>query len=328
MRKNILFLCAICINVIVFAQGKTEIYLKKTPALPRDSCNISKAEAENFYNQVSELIVEVENDIDALNEQVDQNADNNEAAAKENAMKLMQQYGMSEEDMAKMKNKDLSDEDKEEIANNMMMQQANMSMDEAKKLQNMSEAGQQAYATAYATEMMATQTYDPQQQAKSDDAKNSYQLISEQQVIIGKINANNTKIANLYAEIENDPSGKKMLDNIAKWNSQWTNLIGIDYGQGKQMDSLYALMKNEKIKYCEKFTPKYRNALRQHLSIFKAALPDYRQMADITDQLTKSQTGISTPPESKELMSLQSLKSYLEKLKDVSRYKLYYPEDN
>jgi hypothetical protein len=94
------------------------------------------------------------------------------------------------------------------------------------------------------------------------------------------------------------------------------------------MDSLYALMKNEKIKYCEKFTPKYRNALRQHLSIYKTSLPDYKQMADITDQLTKSQTGVTTPPESKELMSLQSLKGYLEKLKDVSKYKLYYPEDN
>lgn len=145
---------------------------------------------------------------------------------------------------------------------------------------------------------------------------------------MGKITVNSQKIGNQYAAIENDPSGQEMLKKIETWHNKLMSMTGVDYGQGKKMDSLSVLIKNEQIKYCNKFTPKYRAALRLHLAILKSSLPDYQRLGEITSELTKAQAGIAIPPESKEIATLEALKEYLGKLKDANKFKLYYSESN
>ncbi len=330
MRKVILFLAVASISVIANAQGITEAYLQKTPAIPNNTCDVKKTVVDNFENQVSAIRAQVGDDITKLNQLSKQNAKANETASKEAAMQQMsQQYGMSPEDMAKMQNaKNLSQEEKMAMANTMMMQQTNMSMGEAQNFQNMSEEGKQAYAGAYTAEAMANQQGNPQSPGTNSMALTMNELVSEQQTLATKIAAETEKINNLYAPIENDPSEKEMLDKMNKWQSQWYSMGGVDYGQGKQMDSLAALIVNEKISYCQKFSPKYASALGQHLLILTALLPDYKRMADVSDQITKNQTTMVNPPECKDIESLKALKDYLAKLDGAYKYKLYYPEDN
>ncbi len=106
---------------------------------------------------------------------------------------------------------------------------------------------------------------DPKQKAKSDAAKSQYELVTSQQAIAQKLSVIEQKIAALYTPIEGDPERQKMLDRMDAWHSKLTALSGIDYGQGKQMDSLAVLIKKEQIAYCNKFTPRYRAALRKHI---------------------------------------------------------------
>jgi hypothetical protein len=329
MKKIIFSLVAISIAVLVSAQTKTADYMKKIPVLPRDSCNVSKAGNESFKTQISSLHDEISNEIGRLNKLAKKSTANDEAAAKEAALKQMSQYGMSQEDMEKMKNaKNMSAADKQAMANKMMQQQTNMSPDEIKNLSKMSDAGKKAYAEGYATEAKAVSQANPESQPADNNTQNISELLSQQQSILGRISAYDQSIGNLYASIENDPSRQEMLDRIDNWKSKYGRMIGVDAGQGKQMDSLALLVKKEQIKYCDQFTPKYRAALRQHRQILNSALPDYQKLGEITSHVTMAQTGIALPPECMETGALEAINEYLGKLKQVHKFKLYFPEDD
>lgn len=320
----------VALTMTVTAQTRTQEYMKKIPALPKDSCNITRASAEDFIARVAVLRDQMVSEIEQLRESIDSHMEANAPTAEENAMKQMSQmYGMSQADLEKMKNaKNMSAADKQALANNMMSQQANMTMDEAKNLATMSEAGRQAYTEAYATEAMATANTDPNQASRNDYARNLYNNNVAQQAAYDKINDINNRIVALYAPVTNDPERQKMLDRINAWNSKLTSMMGIvSDSEARIMDSISLRIKNEQIAYCNRYTPQYRAALRKHLQIVKASMPEYIRFGEISAATTKSQTGIDMPAEGKELSSLEAVADYLRALQDAYKYKLYYAED-
>jgi len=323
------FLIAVTVTLSAGAQNISNGYLMKIPALPADSCNVTRAGVERFTQQVSALAGQLKDEIDTLNRTVNRHMKANEGSAQERAMKQMsQQYGMSQSDIEKMKNsKNMTAEEKQAFANKMMSQQTNMTVDEAKNLGKMSEAGRKAYAEAYVTEAMATSQADPKQQAQNDALKSQYYLVNSQQATVKKLSAIEQNISALYSPIEADPERQKMLDRIGQWNNKIMSMTGIDYGQGKEMDSLAVLIKNEQIAYCNKFTPRYRAALRKHLELLKTSMPDYQSLGKITAEVTKVQTGIEMPAGGTEIPALKAIDAYLNALQDAFDYNLYFPED-
>lgn len=329
MKKIVFFLIAVTFTLAAGAQKISNGYLMKIPALPVDTCNITRAGITDFTNQVSGLSAEISAEISRLNKLAKTSAGNSEAASKEEALKQMSQYGMSQEDMEKMKNsKNMSAADKQAMASKMMSQQTNMSMDEIKNLSKMSDAGKQAYAEGYATEAMAVSQTNPKSQPVNSSVANLSALVGEQQALTGKIATTGQKIGNLYSGIENDPAGQEMLDRMGQWKSQWVSMGGVDYGQGQQMDSLDLLIKKEQIKYCDKYTQAYRAALLQHLTILKSSLPDYQRLGEVTAEITMTQTGVVLPPETRETEALKAVKEYINKLDNAYQFKLYFPEDD
>ncbi len=325
----------IIISVLIFsscfiqAQTITDEIVKKIPALPKDSCNISRAAMEAFQQNVANAIEQTEAEIDRLNEIVDQKSEGSEELAKENAMKQMsQQYGLSQEQMAQMKSGNMSAADKQKMANQILQQQTNMSMGEVQNLSKMSDAGKKAYTEAYAAEMQASVQANPEKYKVNEAAGNMHELISSQQAVLGRINSNAQKIGGLYSSIDSDPAIQRSYKKIDEWHDKLTSMIGIDYGQGKQMDSLSMLIQREQIKICDKYTPTYRAALRQHFSVMKSSFSDQEELGRITSELTKMQTGVVLPVENTEVAKLQSVKGYLNNLKDAYKFKLYFLEDN
>ncbi|MDZ7604313.1 MAG: hypothetical protein U5K79_01725 [Cyclobacteriaceae bacterium] len=136
------------------AQKLTETYLRKAPPLPKDSCGITRVAMEQFTQSVRDLTDQLNEEISALNEKMDEQASENEEAIKENAMQQMtQQYGMSSEQINKMKSSDgMSEAEKDVLAGQIVMQQTSMSMEDIQKLSKMSDAEKNAYAA----QMMAT----------------------------------------------------------------------------------------------------------------------------------------------------------------------------
>lgn len=331
MKKATLILIALGIASLASSQTTLESYMKRVPVLPRDSCNITRAAMESFVSQISALIDELDSDIEERGRIADENAEENRSTMEDNVVKQMQQqYGMSDADINSLKNaKNLSPADKQALANKMMMQQTNISMDEAKNMSKMSEAGKKAYAEAYAAEAMATAQVEPKKQTGNENARTMLALTNEQQALINKIQSGQQKIAGMYAAIENDPTGKAILARISKWHEKLVSMMGeVSDSEAKYIDSLSLLITNEHIRYCELFTPKYREVLRQDLANFKASLPDCRRLDEVSGELMKIQTGVAAPPESAETTSLAALNTYLGNLKNAYKYKLYYPEDN
>ncbi len=149
-----------------------------------------------------------------------------------------------------------------------------------------------------------------------------------QQAAYDKINDINNRIVALYAPVTNDPERQKMLDRINAWNSKLTSMMGIvSDSEARIMDSISLRIKNEQIAYCNRYTPQYRAALRKHLQIVKASMPEYTRFGEFSAATTKSQTGIDMPAEGKELSSLEAVADYLRALQDAYKYKLYYAED-
>ncbi len=329
MRKLIFLLIAISVTIMASAQTKTNEYLKKIPAMPKDSCNVTKANAEAYKAMVGNIIDQLKADIDNLSELQSKTMENNKETTEKTMMnKMSQQYGISQEDLEKIKNKkNMTDAEKKELANKMVQQQTNMSMEEVTKLSKMSDAGKKAYAEAYATEAMATSQTDPNQKAKTENAQNMYDLMQAQQNINNKTSSITQQEADLYTPVNSDPERQKMLDRMDKWNSEIMAMAGIGDGQEHQIDSLSLLIKNEKIKYCNIYSPKWRNALRQHYKMLKASIPDFLEFGKANAAMNKAQTGIETPEECLEIGSLATILHYLQALQGVYGAKLYYPEE-
>ncbi|HEY3388972.1 MAG TPA: hypothetical protein VGK38_05335, partial [Prolixibacteraceae bacterium] len=242
----------ILVSYFANAQTDTEAFIKKIPAIPKDSCGITRAAVESFSQKVNVLIDQVDEEIRGLNEKADAQAPTTEAAAKDAAMKQMsQKYGLSQDEMNKMKSGKMSATEKKEMANKILQLQTNMSMGEVQNLSKMSSAGKKAYAEAYATEAQAMGQANPKQHSSNQDA-NTYQLASEQQAVMADISAAGQKIGNLYATIDSDPTGPEMLKKIENWHNKLMSMTGVDYGQGKKMDSIAVLIKNEQVRYCAK----------------------------------------------------------------------------
>ena len=115
--KNFFRLFVLLSLTVVYANAQTnaESFLNKMPGLPKDSCNITKTEVESLTQKVSALIDQTENEIDVLNEKANEKGHGNEEAAKEAAMQQMsQQYGLSQDEMNKMKSGKMSAAEKQQ----------------------------------------------------------------------------------------------------------------------------------------------------------------------------------------------------------------------
>jgi len=326
--KRVLFLfMTACCTAVTSAQFVTEGYLNRTPALPKDACNITFAQVESFTSQVNSLLSQVNNAIGQMNQSTRQSAKVNEAAAKQQAAKQMAQFGMSQEDIAKMKSGKMTAEEKKALANKMMMQQTNISVDEMKATKGMTDEGKKAYSEALTTEMIASGQSGQIKSSTPGNAPSLASLVQEQQQIMGNLSSRDQEFTTLYTSLENNAEGQQMLKRIETWKSKWSSMVGVDAGQGKQMDSLQVLIRQEEIKYCEKLTPLYREALRTHLAVIKSSLSDYRRLAEITGQIAELQAGIPAAAGGNDITGMTALREFLSKLSNAYKYKLSYPEE-
>jgi len=328
---SLLIIAILCVAGTIYSQSATEAYMKRIPALPRDTCNISRAAAGSWEQQISLLANELDKDIESRKRNMDDYMEKNRETMQNNIINQMQQQtGLSNEDIEKMKNsKNMSKEERLAMANQMMMQQTNISMAEAQNLSKMSEAGKKAWAEGYAAEAQANAQANPKKQTTGLNVSNLMALQTEQQNLLGKITAEGSRIVSLYTEVENDPSGKAIRDKIEKLSRELNGMgtIIMNDQDMKKVNSLTKQIRDEQTRYCNIMTPKYRAVLPKHLASLKASMPDYRRFAEITSEINKAQTGVGTPPESHEITSMEGVLDYLGRLKDAYKYNLHYAED-
>jgi hypothetical protein len=325
MKRKSFLIITLFICFRAFTQVTPEAFLGMLPALPKEACAF-KMDARNSYldkvNSLSELI---DNEISRRHMAEKANAETNNQQAMNN---MAQQYGLSPEDMEKMKSgKKMTDEEKRALADKMLQQNNNMSMDEVDNLKKMDKDGKKAWAEGYSTEMMAVQAADPQKSQEMQlKAKNIYELAALQKHILDSLLAISSKFSQQLSEIENDSLAKVMRENISKWHEELMSLTGIDYGQGGRMDELARKIKAEKGAYCQRYTPRYMEILKNCEAFTRSGITACYRVEKITARLTKLQTGVDLNIEPGE-MGITSVHDYVTKLRDVFKYNLFNASD-
>lgn len=292
LRKNVMKLC---ITILVFSSlmfsaiGQTDPqnYLSRIPSLPEKACDMTIIEKSGYSDIINDLNKDITNEIRQLKKEAKSNARDNEEKIKQNMAK---QYGLSEADLEKMKNK------------------KNMSEAERKELMQ---------------KMMKNSKMPDQKQSM-----NNFELAAEQKNLIDKISSINNEFNDKLNDL--DKTNESAVSDLnSKREPLLTELRSINDGEGgTEQDAIHRKNVLEKIhfaeeQYCGKMTPLYYLLLEERLAVLKSILPDYKRLQEVNSELNKNSTGIEKDIATPGLMELEAIEEYVGLLKSVFKYADY-----
>lgn len=236
------------------------------------------------------------------------------------------QYGLSQSDIDKMKNsKNLSKDEREkqrrEMADKMMMNSGGISMAEIDQIKGDTTA-QKAWAQGYSTQKMAEQSFDPQKsQNEQKQNMSMYELTSLQKKLSDSLSAAESKYLKQFYEIEQDTSGRKLLREIDTLNKKLSDLGGVDYGQGGEMEALFESIKAKSLSYCVKYSTEYIDLLEGYRIFVMNSIPSWNRLQHITLSLNEMQTGVKIE-EQEGTFALECIKRFVDKMGKSDQYYL------
>ncbi len=323
MKKNFLAYLFLLANTVLFAQSTPESVLQKLPVAP-DTKKVCSAtgETKRLYRETVEGFEEmVEETLSNLEENEEQDAITMQEQAKK---KIAADYNISASDMQKMQKGNMSEAEKQAMIDKMMQQKFNISMEEVKDVSKMSKSGQEAWAEGFATEQIAEAEANPKKnQEELKKNMSLFEMTKEKDELYKKLMAEERAIGEKFAELDSDKAGIKLLKEIDSLFAAYSKLIGIDYGQGGQMEAIRTQITLKRQAYCNKYSPLYLNLLDQHRVMVSKNIPDYYRLEELTNKTNKAVLGTSIDVVKKGALGFQFLKGYIRKLKDAYKYCIY-----
>jgi len=303
--KNI-FIAALCFFSVQVLAQTGEYFFDKLPTLPGAVCEVDTASKNEYMRRLGIISREIEEIVSKKKKEVQKEADK---LKPEMEKKVAQEYGLSGADVQKLKDKNLSKEEKKKIADKMLQDKANISMEEIERLKKMSKEGKEAWAEAYGTEVMANMpsgdSVKTEEQIKMEKEleKNSKlnELVKEQQLLINKIDAVNKIYENKMVEFRKEDSLQTFILNeeLKPLREQLSN-----YPTKDQQKSIYQLMAQHYITYCSLLSPKYINIIKDVKNSVGPLLPDYNRLEEINTEINKIMFGAKDGLNSPGLMQL------------------------
>ena len=324
MKKLLITAFAFALTNLIQPQTDPKNYLAKVPSLPNQPCSLTLDQKDNYLEKVNLLSKELQNEIDYRKETVEKNYEESADDMKKNMMK---NSGLSDEDIQKIQDKgDLTEDEKRELANKMLKQKANLTMNDVDKLKNMSDAERKAWGTNYGKDQMKKIQSNPESmKVEQEKNKKSFELAQEQKLLLDKISANDNKFSSQLKELN-----EIEISEAAKFDQAKQPLIAelrtINDGEGateadskhraEVLKKLHALEEN----YCNQMTPKYYEILQNRWSSIESLLPDYRRLEEVNAELNKTTTGITNSLSSPGFMEIGAIEGYVSLLKSVFKY--------
>jgi hypothetical protein len=326
----LLFLMSIAISGFLNAQISASDYLKKAPPIPQKDCIVPANIQDAFVGKVNQLMAMMEADARERKEAANDFMEAHQGDMQQNMMK---KAGFDDAAIKKaQKGEKMSEAEAMEMANKMIQQQANMSLDEAKNLKNMSKEGQEAWAQGYAAEQMAVAQANPGQ-IKGADQENMklYEMLTEQSELRNKTSSMENNIKLKYNLLEADANTAKVILE-KELEPLYKELRSINDGEGateadvKHSERVMKQIHDKQDKFCEKFTPRMLLFLEECKKEVEAALPDYDKAEELQFQITALQTSTDFNIPGKGSYSIAAAQIYLAYLAEAYRYKLYRSE--
>ena len=339
MKRLILFIFLFAFSACIHGQKTASVYFQELPAPMEDPCNIDSTRM--YYKQVGEVLGEVSRDINARKKEVDDCMKEHKQQAKETMAKNTG-LNLTPEQMEKMKkdSKNMTQQQKMQMADAMMQQYANVSMEEVqaqkKNAKAKDTAAMKGWAMAVSTEKMADEKDDPAKiQAEQLKMKSSADLSQKQKDINAKLLAGGGKYTQLLDSLQKDadtawsemvrqmaPLYAKMDTILAQWGREENKT---DAGQQSvdQQVKVYIDMINEiRNKYCLPLTPRYVDILNGLLYYLPGTFADCDAVDVIDAEIIFRQTGVKMPDSFKGLSALLAVQNYADLLGDVQKYSI------
>lgn len=308
-------------------------FLGRIPGVPTDACSMKGEQRKQYLEQINSLLRDLQEVISSKKNAVESDVKNSRGQIEKNFAK---EYGLSDADVQKLKNKKMSKEEKKAIADKMLQEKAGISMDEVEKLKKMSKEGKKAWAEGYSTQQMANMTGNPdsnktEEQLKMEKKmakdKRMFDLMQEQKLITDRIAASDKKYVNRMMELDKEDSvAAKILDEQRKpLLKRLNDLPGPSEEEARNIHD--EIRQYEKV-YCNKLTPTYMDILGECLKSLNNFMTDYKRLEEIQDELNKSMLETNKGFTSPGLFQLDAVQSYVSLLLNSFRYANYtFPED-
>jgi hypothetical protein len=330
--------------IVICSQGQISAlaYFQGLPGPLIDPCNSDTLPTRLYNEQLSSVNKLLGPDIKARKKEVNDYMKANKEVMQETMIKNSG-LTFTPEQMQKMKqdNKNMSQEQKMKMADEMMKQNANISMEEVQKMkaQKKDTAALKRWSQAYATENMADQ---PADQAKTEaeklKMKSLADLSKELNDIQAKLNGGGGKFTQQLDLLQKDADSAwvKLLKRIQPFQDE---IDVISEAKSKRMedgnDSEEASKRDfEAIKklqeeihlhkylYCQPLTDRYvaiLNGLNQYLP---GSFGDCDRMDELNVEINYRQTGVRMPAGALGLSALLAVQDYAGKLNDIQKYRL------
>lgn len=317
-RTFIIIVILVFASMISFGQVMPEAFLGMLPKIPGSACSRNIDAQTEFLNKIEEVKELIDNELSSREEEIDSNSDELEKQA---LKKVAKQYGLSENELKKLQDEDLTDEESDALVDKALHNSSNLSLGEIKNQNKMSDKGQEAWAEAYGTEKMADiQSATSENEIKQLQTKNLYELTALQKHLLDSIGAIESKFQQQFAAINHDPESKVMLDNIHQWELKAIELMGDGNDAGGT--ALNEKINAEKARYCNKYTPEYINILERYESYTKSCLSTCYRLELISARQTKLQTGVKIKQQPG-LLGIKKVSDYRGVLQGVFQYNLF-----
>jgi hypothetical protein len=327
MKRLLFFATVLAFASSAFAQKTPEACLGLVPSLPNQCCSQKQAEKRAYLAGVDESIKQLDAEIQRRLKEANANAKQNQEKM---TAGVMAQVGISPADVQKMKN--MTPEERKAagkaMADKMMQEKYNISLEEAEKLKTMSKEGREAWAKAYGTEAAANAQANPQQnQAAQDKAKTMQTQAQEVQALLAKFTAQGSKFRQQIDDLDKDPTAMAIMEKeIKPLEKKLEPYMGEVHGSAvAESERLEAALTAARLRYCQQLSPKFTAILSNHLAAIKASLPDYKRFEELQAESNKTMTGVDKPLAEPGLMGIQAIEGYVSSLKEIFKYDLNHP---
>jgi hypothetical protein len=314
MKATIVLFIIFVAGFSLSAQKKPESFISDIPLIPNSVC--SKESRDQFLTGVFQLNTELSEEISRRKNAAKQNTKGMDEQAARNMMNQMG-YSVSDADIQKMKT--ASKEEKKAMADKMLQQNMNMSMDEVQRVSKMSDAGKQAWSEGITTEMMADAQANPDKYKTSQKTSmGMYEMVQEQSHLAQKIQSEIMKFEEKLAEFNKLKEKafleyNKCCDDVdKKYADKVNHFLGDEYAEPKMAEK-ETCYKN----YCGFILPKYKTLLDERFRDLVASGADYNRLDELSNELSIATTGSKNEIFEPGLTYLEALKDYMKHLADL-----------
>lgn len=344
MKRYMLLLILSAFFSTIYGQKGALNYFQGLPEPLGSPCYSDTMSTRLYHEQLGRVNKPLGADIKARKKEV-----NDYMKAHKDEMKetMIKNSGLTftTEQMQKMKqdNKHMTQEQKMKMADEMMQQNANISMKEVQTMKDNAKkedtAALKRWSQAYTTENMADQ---PDDQAKIDaekfKMKSTVDLAKELFDIQAKLNGGGGKFTQQLDLLQKDADSawaelqrqiQPYLDELARINEARSRRIqaGNENEESGKADfeavkKLQEQIHHLKYYYCEPLTSRYVEILKGLNQYLPGTFTDCDRMDELNVEINYRQTGVRMPAEAIGLSSLLAVQNYAGLLGEIQKYRL------